>query len=280
MTQPGQGAAWDGDGVDPWLSERLAAQAALVAAEQGVFQKYWAEFSSWLVAVKRAVMSGGRLQPPDPGRVWSQAPAWTQAAADVANGPIRATMGLAYDAVFGPGYSYDARPAVAAHLAEVTNRMVGTPGQVFDLVAETISEGAGLGEGIPVLAERVDKILTATGNNLWTNRAVVVARTETIGALNAGRWDSMEALNDLLGQEEPLQRMWLATADERTRRTHVAAEGQRVDPGGYFRVGAADLRFPGDPRGPAREVIQCRCSTLLVRRGEDVDLSNRQFKDW
>lgn len=275
MTSP-----WDGEGVDPWLPERLAAEAALTAAERGVFQKFWAELSSWLVAVRRAVLSGGRLLPPDPSAVWAKVPAWDQAMQDLANGPVRATMGLAYDAIFGPGYDFDARPAVAAHLAEVVNRMVRTPPQVFDLIAETLAEGAGLGESIPVLAERVATILNATGTNLWKHRAVTVARTETIGALNAGRWDSFQALSDLLGKDEPMQQMWLSTIDERTRPTHVAADLQRAPVGGYFTVGGADLKFPGDPLGPAREIIQCRCSTLLVRPGEDVDLSNRQFKDW
>jgi hypothetical protein len=270
---------WDGDGVDPWLSERLAAEAALVAAEQGVFQRYWAELSAWLVAVHRAVFSGGRLLPPEPSAVWSQVPAWEQAAADIVQGPIRDTMGLAYDAIFGPGYRFDARPAVAAHLAEVTNRMVRTPAQVFDLVAEAITEGAGLGEGIPVLADRVATILSATATDMWTNRAVTVARTETLGALNAGRWDSFDAVAQLLGEGD-MEQYWLATDDARTRPTHKAADGQRVPVGGYFSVGGADLRFPGDPLGPAQEVIQCRCTTLLMRPGEEIDLSNRQFTEW
>jgi uncharacterized protein with gpF-like domain len=212
--------------------------------------------------------------------VWSKAPAWDQAAADVINGPIRDTMGLAYDAIFGPGYEFDARPAVAAHLAEVTNRMVRTPAQVYDLIAEGIAEGAGLGEDMRRLSDRVDNILSATATDNWTNRAVTVARTETIGALNAGRWDSFEAISQLLGETTPMEQQWLATSDSRTRKTHKAADGQRVPVGGYFTVGNADLRFPGDPSGPAQEVINCRCTTLLVRPGEDIDMSGRQFTDW
>lgn len=273
MTQP-----WDGSGVDPWLSERLAAEAALVEAEQGVFQRYFAELTSWLVAVRRAVLSGGRLLPPDPSAVWAKVPAWEQAAADVVNGPIRDTMALAYDAIFGPGFNFDARPAFAAYLAEVFNRMVNTPDMVFDLIAEAITEGAGLGEGIPVLADRVEEILSATGTQTWVNRAVTVARTETIGALNAGRQDSFAAIADVLA--EPMEQQWLATADDRTRRTHRAADGQRTPVGSYFQVGNAELMFPGDPRGPAKEVINCRCTTLLVKPGETIDLSNRQFTDW
>ena len=71
---------------------------------------------------------------------------------------------------------------------------------------------------------------------------------------------------------------WLATSDSRTRPTHRAAEGQRVPVGQPFIVGGAELRFPGDPSGPPQEVIQCRCTMLLVEPGESVDLSNRQMR--
>ncbi len=63
-----------------------------------------------------------------------------------------------------------------------------------------------------------------------------------------------------------------------SRETHEAAEGQRVPVGSPFIVGGFELRFPGDPLGPPQEVIQCRCVPILVERGEDVDLSNRQMR--
>lgn len=99
----------------------------------------------------------------------------------------------------------------------------------------------------------------------------------TIGALNAGRHDAFAAA----AEEEPdleLERLWLATDDSRTRTTHRTSDGQRTPIGQPFTVGGFELRFPGDPSGPPQEVIQCRCTMLLVEQGETLDLSNRQFR--
>lgn len=62
-----------------------------------------------------------------------------------------------------------------------------------------------------------------------------------------------------------LKRQWLATSDTRTRPSHRRVNGKDADPetGGWM-VGGAFLRYPGDPNGPADEVVQCRCTTILV----------------
>lgn len=57
-------------------------------------------------------------------------------------------------------------------------------------------------------------------------------------------------------------KQWVARHDERTRDTHAAADGQRVPVGQPFSVGGASLDHPGDRRGPAGEVINCRCVTI------------------
>lgn len=162
------------------------------------------------------------------------------------------------------------------YLAEVRNRLVRVPDEVYDLVAAEITQGANLGESIPKLAARVDNVLSTTGSERWPNRATVIARTETIGALNAGRSDAFSAVAEEM--DESMEKMWLATEDTRTRRTHREADGQRVPVGSRFSVGMFELAFPGDPTGPPQEVIQCRCTMLLVEPGEFVDLSNRQFR--
>jgi uncharacterized protein with gpF-like domain len=69
-----------------------------------------------------------------------------------------------------------------------------------------------------------------------------------------------------------------STDDSRTRETHRLADGQRVALGQPFIVGGFELAFPGDPDGPPQEVIQCRCTMLLVEPGETVDMSNRQYR--
>jgi hypothetical protein len=70
-------------------------------------------------------------------------------------------------------------------------------------------------------------------------------------------------------------KQWISTEDARTRPTHVAADKQRTLLSEPFVVGGARLLFPGDPRGPAAEVVQCRCSLLPVVLGETIDWTER-----
>lgn len=275
MTGP---ATWDGDGIDPWLPHRLAAESAITQAELRLYNSWWGSFSSWLVGVRRSVLSGTT---PDASAVWAHAPAWAQTMTGFVNGPVKDTVGLAFDTLFGEGYAFDARPAVSTYLTAVHNRMVRTPDDVFDVVATSIARGAGQGLSIPDVAALVDHTLASSNVEQWQGRAVTVARTETIGALNFGRSDAFAAVAAELGDQfgEVLEQQWLATLDRRTRDDHAAADGQRVPVGTAFDVGGEPLQFPGDPSGSAAQVINCRCTTLLVRPGEELDMTGRGFTD-
>jgi len=89
-------------------------------------------------------------------------------------------------------------------------------------------------------------------------RAGVIARTETHGAANYGSNEAAKQTG------LPLQKEWLAGRDERTRETHAEADGNIVGMNDTFRVGDADLEYPGDPAGPPEEIINCRCSLAYV----------------
>lgn len=276
MGRPVTGEAWDGTGRDPWLPARLDARLDVARVERDIRAAVWAALSDWLVQTARRVLRGDTA-PPNPDAIWARAAYWREAVDLILQGEVWRALGLAFERLLGKDYPWDQRPAMVAYLAEVRNRMVRIPDEVYDLVAGQMATGANLGESIPKLAQRVDSVLSATGSERWPNRATVVARTETIGALNAGRLEAFKAL----AEEDPeleLETFWLATSDSRTRPTHRAAEGQRVPVGQPFMVGGFPLRFPGDPSGPPQEVIQCRCTLLLVEPGETVDLSNRQMR--
>lgn len=268
------GPVWDGKGIDPWLPDRLTARAEVAATERDIRAAFWAELSGWMVETSRQVLRNER---PDPHAVWARVPAWREAVELLLQGEIWKAIGVAFKRLLGAGYRWDQRASMVNYLAQVRNRMVGIPEEVFDLVAHEIATGVNLGDSIPQLRDRVDMVLSTTRSERWPNRATVVARTEAIGALNAGRSEAFKALTE----EDPeleLERVWLATDDHRTRSTHVAADGQRVALGAPFIVGGFELAFPGDPSGPPQEVIQCRCTMLLVEPGENVDMSNRQFR--
>lgn len=267
------GPVWDGDGVDPWLPARVNAALDAAEAERTIYAAVWEALSAWLVTTTRRVLRGPI---PEPEAIFAQVPAWDRAVDDVIETAIAPVMAWAYEGIFGPGYDWRDRPNVLGYLAQVKNRMVRTPDEVFDLVAGQITAGVTLGEGIPQLSARVDEVLSLTDTERWPNRAVVVARTETLGALNGSRADAFAAFAEETDDE--LERMWLSTIDTRTRPTHVAADGQRRPVGVPFDVGGFQLAFPGDPTGPAQEVIQCRCTTLLLEVGETVNLADRQMR--
>jgi hypothetical protein len=268
-------AVWNGKGVDPWLPHRLDAALEAASTERQIRAGVWAALSEWLVALERRMVREGA--PPDLNAVWAVEPDWRDAVDALLSGEIWQAIGLAFRKLFGVAYDWDTRPAVVRYFTEVRNRLVRIPEEVYDLVAGELSAGINLGEGIPELSARVDSVLSTTGSARWANRATVIARTETIGALNFGRWESFR----VIVEDDPdvqFELMWLATDDKRTRDTHVTADGQRVPVGSRFMVGGAELAFPGDPSGPPQEVIQCRCTMLLVEEDEIVDLSNRQMR--
>lgn len=268
------GPAWDGEGQDPWLPHRLDAILSAERAEQDIYATVWEVLSSWLVATARRVLSG-RI--PDPDAIWAQVPAWERGVTRIITTSIIPVMAHSYTQMFGNDFAWNDRPTVLHYLAGVRNRLSGVPGETFDLVSGQIAAGVTLGEGIAEIADRVEEVLSVTDTERWPNRAVVIARTETLGALNGSRTDAFSAFAEE-DPEEELERMWLSTVDTRTRPTHVIADGQRVGLTDPFMVGGFALAFPGDPDGPAQEVIQCRCTTLLLEKGETVDLSSRQLK--
>ena len=103
----------------------------------------------------------------------------------------------------------------------------------------------------------------------WQTRSNRIARTETTGAYNAG---SIQAAHD----EGAAVKIWQATADSRTRRSHLNASGQCVPVGDDFRVGGRSLTMPADPSGPPDETINCRCTLVFARSCED---GARRFAD-
>jgi len=265
---------WDGQGFDPWLPQRLRDAAQVARSEREMFDAFWALLSEFLVAALRLV-SGSTT--PDPTQVLGAEGLWNQLIDEFVSTVVRDVIGSVYQAIFGPDVRFDSRPFVVNYLAQVENRLRNVDNEVYNRVAQTVARGAAEGWSVPRTSQELEEVLSVD-NPIWKNRATVVARTETIGALNAGRTDSFEAIADAI-PELRFEQQWLATLDHRVRDTHRRADGQRRPMGAAFSVGTAELRFPGDPRGPAEEVIQCRCTTILVEEGREVDMTNRGFRD-
>lgn len=126
-------------------------------------------------------------------------------------------------------------------------------------ILRVVSKGQTEGWGVDRMAKEI------TDMPIWRSRMIV--RTELVKAMNAGQqagkeeseWESIDT--------------WVSAEDERTRRSHMQADGQRVRGGNKFHVskkkGGFDMMTgPGDPTASAENVINCRC-TKVSRAARD-----------
>lgn len=105
-------------------------------------------------------------------------------------------------------------------------------------------------------------IQTALGGAVGKIRARTIARTELHAAAGYAQHQEAERAAQTYGIA--FRKEWRATHDARVRKSHAAANGQRVAIAASYIVGGAALRFPGDPLGPGREVINCRCVSIFI----------------
>jgi HK97 family phage portal protein len=173
-----------------------------------------------------------------------------------AGAQIAAELGIAFDL---------ANPRVIAAVQRRVNKLTGavadtTKDQLRVLIAAGREAGQGAAEVTRVIQQAVyDPDITA-------QRAELIARTETVGALNEGEY--------LAASEGGMRaKAWLTIGDGKERETHMA-NGQT----GWIALDAAfpdGLQYPGDPAGGAADVIQCRCS-MLYSPYEPGDAENDQ----
>lgn len=256
---------------DPHLPQRLRAQAFIRGGEASVGQAWYRSMTRFLDRVRPSVTRGGGI---DPGRVSDHSGFWSD---EINVNVLPAISGVLSDAWRRVTTAGDppTDPWVRNYLNDSGNRMRNVPDEVYALIVTEVERGVSEGRSLDRLTSDVQLILTASGTDRWPNRARTVARTETLGAVNAGVFRSAELEAEQRGDPAPFK-VWISTEDQRTRPSHMEADQQRTLMREPFRVGGARLLFPGDPRGPGSEVINCRCSMLPVVLGETIDWTERQ----
>jgi Phage Mu protein F like protein len=133
-------------------------------------------------------------------------------------------------------------------------KIVTAPSELVKTMMESLQESYEAGHSIP----RAGREMRKAGYERSRYFAERIARTELIGAVNASSLAAVTA-----GTNIPYK-LWMATNDQRTRRTHREADGQTVPIDAAFSVGGHRLEYPGDPSGPGEEVIMCRCTLGYV----------------
>ena len=122
------------------------------------------------------------------------------------------------------------------HLARVG--AFGLEDVLRDIVREVLLDAASNGWSVADAADEVvyktERIAPVTAN--------AIARTDLNGLSNGG---SLSVAQQALAKHpEPVYKTWLATPDERTRDTHVDADGQTVGINGNFQAAASRCRTP------------------------------------
>ncbi len=252
---------------DRWLPLRLTHEARVIAAEKRVEQAARAALRTWLRSARQVTLPTvtAAALPPDAGALAGAGQAWFEA--------MTAHLVPAVDETFLAGVA-DAGGDVDVlrveqlkdeYLAQLPNRLQGVPDSAWTQVTAAVTELTAEGASIPRIRDAIEVIL---GDLAWEDRAVTIARTETIGAYNAGTltaWLTFQAALD-----EKVDKVWVATHDHRTRHDHRDADGQRVALDGVFMVGGVPLRFPGDPAAPPGKVVNCRCTMIEVPADEPL----------
>jgi len=138
------------------------------------------------------------------------------------------------------------------------------------LIQEVLSDAALEGWSFD---EIVNKLETP---DFTATRARLIARTETVGAANAGSLLNAKAT----GLE--LNKIWITARDNRTREHHREANQTVIPIDEQFKVGDSLLGYPGDKNGSAAEVCNCRCAIAFIPVGdmpikmEDVVLEHKR----
>lgn len=116
--------------------------------------------------------------------------------------------------------------------------------RVMDKITDMADEGATLKE-IDAEVRRTIGARSGWRKRVVQNAVQTAAEGVRMGvAMNSGR---------------KMVKYWIAQHDDRVRKWHRKAHGQRRLGGSRFRVGPAWLRYPGDPTAPIALTINCRC---------------------
>lgn len=129
-------------------------------------------------------------------------------------------------------------------------------------VRQVLLEGMREGFGVEKMARRLEE----EWEDVARVRSRRIVRTEMIAASNYGSLEGAKATAEAAGLA--LKKEWIATPDDRTRDTHLGANGQQVAMNERFTVGGYGARYPGDPALPADERVQCRCAVAFVRAND------------
>lgn len=132
--------------------------------------------------------------------------------------------------------------------------------------------------GNTLTKDQIDRMVDRYAQRQLDFRAETIARTEALRTVNQASQESLlQAVElDEIDPNEVIQE-WITANDERVRSSHAAMQGQKQPLGQPFVSGDGnELDYPGDPKAPAKEVINCRC-VLTTRLTNIKETSNENI---
>ena len=181
----------------------------------------------------------------------------------------------AFGAMFLSRESIEGEAWFAGYTLKFAKEVNQTTGEgIHAVIRDGLAEGFGtdkIGNKLELLFEQY--MAGGTSPDDWAfmtermppYRTEMIARTETHGAMSYSNHSFFKRIG-------ASKKEWLATADGRTRESHMQA-WQRYSDGGAigaidmdeaFIVGGYDMMHPGDKSAPLKEMINCRCAELPV----------------
>ncbi len=120
--------------------------------------------------------------------------------------------------------------------------------------------------GIKLKPEKVEQIIGFLADNYLKERSKLIARTETLSAMNAGKYEAFRQATVSQGIDPRfISRQWDSTGDKRVRPDHQHLDGQKVqgllEP--YRLPDGGIIMRPGDMEAGVAQVANCRCLEYL-----------------
>lgn len=141
------------------------------------------------------------------------------------------------------------------HITSITET---TRKQIKEFLAESAEQNLSVRETARLMRQRF-------GGQMLRARALLIARTETTSAANHSQYLTAKAT----GLE--LQKEWLVRIDGRERSWHGAMKNKTVGLDENFTVNGKAMLYPGDPKGGADNLCNCRCTCVFIPKAESVE---------
>lgn len=140
----------------------------------------------------------------------------------------------------------------------------------YQRLRTSLTDGMVKGEGVQKMSSRIREDMEIT-----KNRADAIARTE---GLRVASETQQIADTELQDSGIKLVKEWISTLDKRTRGTHRALDGRKVDGvDGLFTIDGNSAPYPRE-FGVAKEDINCRCTVATTPKGFDNEAEFRRAR--